>query len=86
MPERLFTLTSHAETVLRERGIELTWVDRVLRNPQVTQADRAEVSLRHALGQISERDDRVLRVIYNPSQRPWSVVTAYFDRRQRGKI
>jgi hypothetical protein len=86
MPEPLFTLTAHAQTALKERGIELPWLDRVLRNPQLTQGDRADATLRHALGRISERDDRMLRVIYNPSQRPWSVVTAYFDRRQRGKI
>lgn len=86
MPEMSFMLTAHAEAVLRERGIELAWVDRVLRNPQATEADKYDAGLRHALGRISERDDRVLRVVYNPSQRPWSVVTAYFDRRQRGKI
>ena len=72
--------------MLRERGIELPWVDQIPRNPQVTQADRADATLKHALGRIAERDDRVLRVIYNPNQQPWSVVTAYFDRRQRDKI
>jgi len=86
MSEPAFTLTAHAETVLKERGIELAWVGRVLRNPHVTEVDNHDATLRHALGRIAEREDRVLRVVYNPSQRPWAIVTAFFDRRQRGKI
>ena len=86
MPEPFFTLTAHAQAVLSERGIEAAWVDRVLRNPHVMETDKYDATLRHALGRVSERDDRVLRVVYNPNQRPWSVVTAYFDRRQRGKV
>jgi hypothetical protein len=86
MPEPLFTLTAHAEAVLSERGIEAAWVDRALRNPHVMETDKHDATLRHALARVPERDDRVLRVVYNPSQRPWSVVTAYFDRRQRDKV
>ena len=39
----------------------------------------------HALRRIAQRDDRVLRVIYNDSVDPPKIVTAYFDRRQRDK-
>jgi hypothetical protein len=85
-PNPQFILTAHARTVLKERGVDPAWVERVLLNPQKTEADKYDVRLRHALGHIPERDDRVLRVVYNPSQQPWTVVTVYFDRAQRGKI
>ena len=85
-PDPPFALTVHAGTVLRERSIELAWVERVLLNPQTLEADKYDARLRHALGRISERGDRVLRVVYNPGQQPWAVITAYFDRKQRGKV
>ena len=72
--------------MLRERSIEPAWVERVLLNPQILEADKYDARLRHILGRISERGDRVLRVVYNPSQQPWTVITAYFDRKQRGKV
>jgi uncharacterized protein YuzE len=67
--EASFTLTAHAEVAMRERGIERSWIERVLRNPEITQIDRVDRTLTHALGRIHERADRVLRVIYNSSQR-----------------
>jgi len=80
-----YELTSHAATVVAERGIDADWIDRVLSRPDRVEPDRLDPSLIHALGQIAERDHRVLRVFYNPSVNPCRVVTAYFDRRQRGK-
>ena len=85
-PDPPFALTVHAGTVLSERGIEPAWVERVLLNPQTLEADKHDARLRHALGRISERGDRVLRVVYNPSQQPWTVITVYFDRKQRRKV
>ena len=81
-----FTLTVHASTVLRERDIDVTWVGRILWDPQASEADRYDPRLLHALGRIPERNGRVLRVAYNPSPRPWAVITAYFDRRERGRL
>jgi uncharacterized protein YuzE len=68
---------------MAERGIELAWVERVLRAPERVHADRTDPTLTHALGRIEEQDQRVLRVVYNASASPPRVVTAYFDRRQR---
>ena len=80
-----YELTAHAAVVITERGIELEWVDRTFLEPERTEADRNDPSLQHALRRIAQRDDRVLRVIYNDSVDPPKIVTAYFDRRQRGK-
>jgi len=85
MPESLFELSAHAATVLAEREIEIAWVELALTGPERTEPDRFDRSLEHALLRIPERGDRVLRVVYNPSHKPPMVVTAYFDRRQRGK-
>jgi hypothetical protein len=38
-----------------------------------------------ALQRFPERDNRVLRAVYNASMRPPRIVAVYFDRRQRGK-
>ena len=83
MDRVVFVLTAHAQVVLRERAIELEWVERVLSQPERTAWDRDDPALRHALGAIPERDGRILRVVYDPGVRPWRVVTAFFDRRER---
>jgi len=85
MPEPGCELTTHAATVVAQREIEIAWIERAIRNAEWIEADRRDPSLTHALARIPERDGRVLRVVYNASVYPPRVVTAYFDRRQRGK-
>jgi hypothetical protein len=84
MPRIRYELTAHAATVIREREIDAAWIERVLGKPERTEPDRFDPSLTHALAPIAERGGRVLRVVYNPSVDPKRIVTAYFDRRQRG--
>jgi Domain of unknown function (DUF4258) len=88
-----YTLTAHATRVITEREILLEWVARVLEwvarvldEPTRVEPDRHHPALRHALASIPEYDGRVLRVVYNETTKPWQVVTAYFDRKQRGRI
>ena len=76
-----FVLTAHAKVAIQERRILAEWVGRVLSNPLKIENDKEDDNLRHALGRIAECEDRVLRVVYNYSARPWLVVTAYFDRK-----
>jgi hypothetical protein len=80
-----YELTDHAAAVIAEREIDIAWVARVLARPERTEKDRSDPALTHALARIAERDDRVLRVVYNASVNPPRIVTSYFDRRQRGK-
>jgi hypothetical protein len=87
MPGKIdYELSAHAVTVMAEREILEAWVERVLSSPERTEPDAADPLLRHALGRIPERDDRVLRVVYNETIHPWRVVTVYFDRAMRGKL
>ena len=84
-PPARYELTEHAASVIAEREIERDWSDRVISTPERTVADRADSRLMHALGRIVERENRVLRVVYNASVSPARIVTCYFDRGQRGK-
>jgi hypothetical protein len=81
-----FLLTNHASVVLRERDIPMEWVRRVLTHPHLRLPDVRDPDLLHALAPIAEREDRVLRVVYNKTMDPWRVVTAYFDRAWRGML
>jgi len=81
-----FTLSDHAVVVLRERRIRPEWVQRVLEHPRLRFPDADDPDLFHALAPIPEREDRVLKVVYNGSTDPWRVVTAYFDRAWRGML
>jgi len=81
-----FELTAHAATAIAKRGIDPEWVGRVLSRPERVEQHASDTTPRHALARIPERSDRVLRVVYNVDANPPRVVTAYFDRRQRGKL
>ena len=74
--------TEHARTVLAERGIEASWVDRVLSAPDRVEVDARDPAVRHALGRIAERDQRTLRIVYRHSELERLVITAFFDRRE----
>jgi hypothetical protein len=81
-----YLLTNHASVVLRERDISVEWVRRVLTHPRLRLPDAEDPDLLHALAPIAEREDRVLRVVYNGATEPWRVVTAYFVRAWRGLL
>ena len=83
MTQPPYEFTAHAKIAVESRGIRLEWLERVLLDPERSEADRADPALRHAIGRIAEHGDRYLRVIYNASVTPWRIVTAYFDRALR---
>jgi hypothetical protein len=72
--------------MIGERKISSDWIGRVLAHPLMVEQDREDPELRHALGRIPEHGDRILRVIYNATMKPWSVITAFFDRRMGGVL
>ncbi|MDE3269956.1 MAG: DUF4258 domain-containing protein [Pseudomonadota bacterium] len=83
---KLFVFTSHAQQVIRERGIELEWIERVIRSPQRVEKDKSDARLSHHLGKIAERNSRVLHVVLDCDASPIRVITAYFDRNLRNKL
>lgn len=82
---RAYQLTRHAEAALLKRKIELAWIERALAEPDWTEPDPEKSDVKHAFRRIAERNHRVLRVVYNPSVHPVRVITAYFDRRLKGR-
>ena len=69
--------------MLKERGIAQEWVMRVIVEPARTER-RADGTV-HYLKPIAEREGRVLRVVTGPESKPPRVITAFFDRRERGE-
>ncbi|MFO7970754.1 MAG: DUF4258 domain-containing protein [Desulfobacterales bacterium] len=81
-----FKLTRHAEDAMVKRKIKKEWPGRVLAFPQRIEPDATDPMLEHRLAEISECENRVLRVIINPHTNPIRVITFFFDRKIRGKL
>lgn len=81
-----YQLSQHARLTIAARKIQLSWIERVLEEPSMTVRDSRDHELVHALGRISEHGDRVLRVIYKDSLKPWLIITAFFDRSMRDEL
>lgn len=80
-----FQLTNHARKVIEERNIKLEWIERVISAPRETLTFKDDSELEHAIKEIGEYENRVLRVIYNKNTDPLRIITVYFDRTLRGK-
>ena len=74
-----YILTEHAIKRCRKRKIQTEWIEAALKHPGRTENDFDDPTLVHALLAIPEKGFRVLRVIYNETVDPVTVVTAYFD-------
>ncbi len=79
-----FVFSKHANEMLQERNITEDWVWQTLTEPDETIT--GEDGNLHYTKAISEKSERVLRVVVNPSVSPKRVVTVFFDRRLRSKI
>ena len=74
-----YIMTEHAIKRCLKRKILLEWVAAALSHPARTENDFDDPTLAHALFAVPEKGFRVLRVIYNETRDPVTVVTAYFD-------
>ena len=74
-----FKLTAHAQKRCARRKIKLEWIEVALENSIKTQIDPEDSSLVHVFCAIPEKGFRVLRVIYNETISPVTVVTAFFE-------
>ena len=74
-----YTLTEHARKRCSKRNISNNWIQNALNQPFRIEADPEDGSLIHALWPVPEKGFRLLRVIYNETVDPATVVTAYFE-------
>lgn len=74
-----FKLSDHARARLLQRKIKPEWIAIAITQPDLTQNDLEDRSLIHALKAIPEKGFRKLRVIYNETTEPVTIVTAYFE-------
>jgi hypothetical protein len=76
--------TQHARDVIAERRLDFDWIARTMKAPQLVQ-DAAD-GTRHFLARVPEQEGRVLRVVVNSQADLPIVVTAFLDRRMRGRL
>lgn len=72
--DKLYTFTTHFEDSLRDRAIDLKWVEAVLENP--VRYELSNVSGNHIYEGIVEGHDDLLRVVVNEEQA--LLVTTFF--------
>lgn len=76
-----YEFLQHAHDMLRERGIDISWVESVLEAPDKVESKQDGTV--HHVKLIAEGGGRFLRIVVNPEVEPQRVVTAFFDRRLR---
>ena len=81
-----FDFTKHAEDVIKEREIPLEFIKRAVLDPDLIMPDASDINLEHKLKKITERDNRILRVVINKNSDPMRIITVFFDRSMRGKL
>jgi hypothetical protein len=76
-------LTRHAETKMLERGIQLDWIERTIRNPQWTEPEPRDPFAERRFAPVPEFGSRMLRVVCVETESAIRVITATFDRGAR---
>lgn len=81
-----YVLTNHARKAMKERGIQIEWLERTLSTPECVLPDPADVTVERRFRRIPEFGGRVLRVALNTAVAPNRVVSVFFDRTMKGKL
>lgn len=74
-----YKLTDRAQKRCARRKIKPEWIELALENYIKSQIDPDDNSLVHVLYPVPEQGFRILRVIYNETISPVTIVTAYFE-------
>lgn len=73
-----YIISKHAQKRLAQRKIKLEWVTATLEKPDILENDIDDPSAVHAIKCIPEKGMKQLRVIYNETTEPVTIITAYF--------
>ena len=79
----MLIFSKHLHEMLKQRNIAESWVQRAINNPDYFES--RDDGTMHYLKKIIENDNRWLRIVVNVQDIPNKAVTAFFDRRLRGK-
>lgn len=74
-----YRLSDHALKRMVKRGVKEEWVRETLASPDTTRVDADDITLVHAIKAIADRGFKQLRVIYNETTEPVTVVTVFFE-------
>lgn len=74
-----FKLSDHAQKRIQQRRIKPEWIKAVIDSPDQLEDDFEDSALAHAVKAIPEKGFKKLRVIYNETTDPVTIVTAYFE-------
>jgi hypothetical protein len=83
MPAPRLVLTRHAQDMLEQRGILLSWVEETVIRPSFIEDDAGRPGVVRAFRRIAERDNRMLRVAYVLDGDSVRILTVFFDRTRR---
>jgi len=78
-------LTAHARTRLRERDIDLRWVEETVLDPDWIEVEPRERVVERRFRAIPQFDGRVLRVVCVETDSSIRVISMMFDRNARRK-
>ena len=74
-----FKLSNHASKRIKQRKIKHEWIQVTITAPDSLESDSEDSTVLHALLEIPERGFKRLRVVYNETTKPVTIVTAYFE-------
>lgn len=74
-----YRISDHAAKRMKQRRVLPEWVTAALENPDSIENDQEDPNLVHARKAIPDRGFKILRVIYNETTEPITVVTVYFE-------
>ena len=76
-------LSHHAETVMRERGLDRDWIVRAIEEPEWSEQDPSDSEVERRYRTIPERNGRIIRVACVETPREIIIVSAFLDRGAR---
>ncbi|WP_420842227.1 DUF4258 domain-containing protein [Devosia lacusdianchii] len=77
--------TRHALEAIRQRDLDLEWIDRAVHAPDWEEVDPQDPEVARRFLAVPERDNRYLRVACVETPAEVRILSAFFDRRARPK-
>jgi hypothetical protein len=86
--DKKYKLSLHAQKSVRDREINLKWLEECLNNPDKIEPDQIDGTIVHYLKVITDANTKVLRLVlrWNEDKSLALIITVFFDKRVKGKI